>query len=310
MGGNAIEREAKKKSRTPVEIADDTWLETLRSLSFRQWSKVRFVSRQLNGVAQTNVSTLPCAIIDSASTRLMERNNILSNIIVLDSTIPATDAIQWFKDRDIALDIPKDIQLNNAFIGINLEENRCVDITVLGSAQQKKLSLQNQVSHQASKKEVVFFAEFRPSRNENSWASMTHFLNLLYHPVTYVKELSMYPLDTKLKDTLFAGEERYIRCGLFTFQIPTDDGNFRKPLSWLEKNVRAETIDFSNVIEMIDQEEISNFFFDASWKCAKQEVKLGEFEFVRRIFSERFSRGNAIIHGIIYAVHYQILNSV
>ncbi|KAI1712625.1 hypothetical protein Ddc_12308 [Ditylenchus destructor] len=217
LSGGAIEREAKKKSRTPVEIADDTWLETLRSLSFRQWSKVRIVSRQLNGVAQRNVSTLPCAIIDSATTRLvggvtadgepvlwskgdskgecrarsarpcpwnMERNNILSNIIVLDSTIPATDAIQWFKDRGIALDIPKDIQPNNAFIGINLEENRCVDITVLGSAQQKKLSLQDQ----GFQKEVVFYAEFRPKQNENSWASMAHFLKLLYHPVTYVKK--------------------------------------------------------------------------------------------------------------------------
>ncbi|KAI1691614.1 hypothetical protein Ddc_24120 [Ditylenchus destructor] len=102
----------------------------------------------------------------------------------------------------------------------------------------------------------------------------------------------MYSLDTKLKDTLFAGEERYIRCGLFTFQIPEDnsDDNFRESLSWLEKNVRAETIDFSNDNKKINLEKISNFFFDASWKCAKREVKLGELYYVE-IFSGCFSRG-------------------
>ncbi|KAI1695216.1 hypothetical protein DdX_19709 [Ditylenchus destructor] len=215
-GGGAFEREAKKKSRTPVEIADDAWLEILRSLSFRQCAKVRLVSRQINGVAQRNISTLPCAIIDSAITRLRERNKVLGNIIVLDSTIRKNDAIQWFKDRGIAMVVPKDIQLDNAIIDINLEEDRCVDITVLGSAPQKKLA-----RSQASRNEVVFYAEFRPKRNENSWATMTHFLQLLYHPVTYIKELSMYSLDKKLKDTLFGGEERYIRCGLFTFQMAT-----------------------------------------------------------------------------------------
>ncbi|KAI1690758.1 hypothetical protein DdX_22320 [Ditylenchus destructor] len=54
-------------SRKKVHIGNDTWLEALKFLSFPQWSKALFVSRQLAGVVQGNISCLPRIIVDSAT---------------------------------------------------------------------------------------------------------------------------------------------------------------------------------------------------------------------------------------------------
>ncbi|KAI1707505.1 UDP-glucoronosyl and UDP-glucosyl transferase domain-containing protein [Ditylenchus destructor] len=56
--------EAKKLSRKQVEIPEDVWLVALKFLTGLQWSKVRFVSHQLNGLVQRNISHLPLVIID------------------------------------------------------------------------------------------------------------------------------------------------------------------------------------------------------------------------------------------------------
>ncbi|KAI1716926.1 hypothetical protein Ddc_10059 [Ditylenchus destructor] len=55
----------KRMLRKKVDIPDDTWLETLKFLTCPQWLQKCFVSRQINGIAQRNISRLPKVIVDS-----------------------------------------------------------------------------------------------------------------------------------------------------------------------------------------------------------------------------------------------------
>ncbi|KAI1704289.1 hypothetical protein Ddc_16217 [Ditylenchus destructor] len=59
--------EAKKLSLEKVDIPEDVWLVALKFLTGRQWSKLRFVSHQLNSLLQRNISQLPLVVIDEVS---------------------------------------------------------------------------------------------------------------------------------------------------------------------------------------------------------------------------------------------------
>ncbi|KAI1703014.1 hypothetical protein DdX_15167 [Ditylenchus destructor] len=181
---------AKKRSRKPVEISDDSWLEALKFLNGRRCSKMRLVSRQLNGVVERNFSRLLLAIIDRVEMILEKREKTEVNMIVADSTIVGKKD-QWFMDRDIGLDLPADIQLNNAIIGVELKKNCCADLCILGPAQKQEPTPCEKTRPCFFRKkfetDIIFSAEFSPHRNKYSWASMAYFLKLLYDPSTYVK---------------------------------------------------------------------------------------------------------------------------
>ncbi|KAI1711275.1 hypothetical protein Ddc_12972 [Ditylenchus destructor] len=51
--------------RKLVIILDDSWLEALKHLTCRQWSKMSLVCRQVNRIVQRNVSRLPRQVIGS-----------------------------------------------------------------------------------------------------------------------------------------------------------------------------------------------------------------------------------------------------
>ncbi|KAI1703818.1 hypothetical protein DdX_14654 [Ditylenchus destructor] len=267
--------ESKKRSPEKVEILEDAWLEALKHLTCPKWSKMRLVSRQLDGLIERNVSRLPMAKIDSVEMNLEQRNKTDNKIIAKDSPISPNQKIQWFKNRGISLYKPADIELNNAIIGFNFhfKEKRSFDLRIQGDREKFNTS-------------VLFKAEFNPHRNKYSWPCMAYFLKLLYDPSTYVEELSMYtsmcPFDSKLKDILFPGEEKhYIRCGSFKLQM-TDSEQLRfivrMSLLWLEQNVQADSIEIPPFLEYDDEEicdAMSNFLLGVSWISASQEVSLG-----------------------------------
>ncbi|KAI1709157.1 hypothetical protein Ddc_13994 [Ditylenchus destructor] len=264
---------AKKRSRKQVEIPERAWIEALKSLSCPKWSKMRLVSRQLNGVVGRNVSCLPLAIIDSVVMKKeFSRKNTESTIIASDTTISPDEKINWFKDRGVTLHLPANIELNNAIIGFDLKDSS-FNLVIQGDREQFNAS-------------VLFKAEFSPHRNPYSWPSMAYFLKLIYDQSTFVKELSMYAFDKKLKDILFSGEEeRYIRCG--TFNLDMFGGRLRKSLSWLEQNVQADMIKNSHFICNYDSEDcdiVSNFILGASWISASQVVNLGSVQNLEGFF--------------------------
>ncbi|KAI1695734.1 hypothetical protein Ddc_21021 [Ditylenchus destructor] len=59
---------AEKRSRKKVEIANDTWLVALKFLTgWENWTSMRFVSFQVNGVIESNASRLPLIVIENAT---------------------------------------------------------------------------------------------------------------------------------------------------------------------------------------------------------------------------------------------------
>ncbi|KAI1704928.1 hypothetical protein Ddc_15947 [Ditylenchus destructor] len=222
------------------------------------------------------------------------QNETGDKIIASDSSILPDIQNQWFKDRGITIDMPGDMQLNNVIIGEDLKDFYCVDLCVLGPAQEEKLTEDEKTwpwfSGQQFKAEVLFYAEFSPHRNKYSWASMAFFLKLLYDQSTYVKKLSMFGLGKKLKEILFANEEEsYIRCREFILGMTR--GAFVKDIcesvSWLEKNVQADNIQLPNHIRYNDNQicdVMSKYLLGSSWISARQVIKLGEIYKAERFF--------------------------
>ncbi|KAI1694925.1 hypothetical protein DdX_19854 [Ditylenchus destructor] len=277
----ASESEVKKRSREKVEVLEDVWLEALRYLTCLKWSKMRLVSLQLKELIQKNVSRLPLVIISSVEMRLTQwnfqkqREKTESKIIASDSLILSDQKIKWFKDRGITLYLPADIELDNANYGLHFMEKRSFDLRVQGDSEKFNAS-------------VLFNAEFSPSRNPYSWLSLAYFLKLIYDQSTFVKELSMYAIDKKLKDILFSAEkERYIRCRSLKLQVTGCD-KLCESVSWLEQNVQADRIEMPVIF--IDYREseicdaISNFVLGASWVSASQEVNLGHVNALKDFF--------------------------
>ncbi|KAI1702193.1 hypothetical protein DdX_15607 [Ditylenchus destructor] len=60
---NSSSDEIQRIVREKVHIPDDTWLQALKFLSCTEWSQKRFACRQINGIAQRNISRLPKMMI-------------------------------------------------------------------------------------------------------------------------------------------------------------------------------------------------------------------------------------------------------
>ncbi|KAI1697614.1 hypothetical protein Ddc_19606 [Ditylenchus destructor] len=109
-------------------------------------------------------------------------------------------------------------------------------------------------------------------------------LQKLFHPASYVKNVTMRTVDQKLIDTSFNGEERYIRCQSFKLlprsNISTAPQKIEKSLKWLERNVRCDSISLPqwifNRVQNSDKIRamLTNFIFGTSQKCNAQELVL------------------------------------
>ncbi|KAI1692933.1 hypothetical protein Ddc_23247 [Ditylenchus destructor] len=177
-----------------VIILDDTWLEALKHLTCLQWSKMRLVCHQVNGIVQQNISRLPRQVIDR---------------ITLDS---------------------------------------------------RQLS-------------------FHPR-----YTNVAPSLQKLFHPVSYVRNVTMRTVNQELIDANFNGEERYIHCQTFELLPRTNESStpqkIEKSLKWLEQNVRSDLISlpewiFNRIHENVEiRAMLTNFIFDTSQKCKVHELVL------------------------------------
>ncbi|KAI1694416.1 hypothetical protein DdX_20125 [Ditylenchus destructor] len=100
-------------------------------------------------------------------------------------------------------------------------------------------------SGRKSKKPVLYFAQFNPVSNRNSWSYLAQFLNLIYHPTSYIKEVTMFGVNQNYVDSLKCNESiddkpRYIHCKFFSLE--GIGYGAADPLKWLVQNVRANTI--------------------------------------------------------------------
>ncbi|KAI1705618.1 hypothetical protein Ddc_15684 [Ditylenchus destructor] len=69
--------------RKKVYISGDTWLEALKFMTCPQWMQKRYVSFQINGIAERNISRLPKMILDSAYMYQIETDEEVSRLVFL-----------------------------------------------------------------------------------------------------------------------------------------------------------------------------------------------------------------------------------
>ncbi|KAI1695733.1 hypothetical protein Ddc_21020 [Ditylenchus destructor] len=68
LGSRKAVSGAEKRSRNTVEISNDTWLVALKFLTgWENWTSMRFVSFQINGVIESNASRLPLVVFEDAT---------------------------------------------------------------------------------------------------------------------------------------------------------------------------------------------------------------------------------------------------
>ncbi|KAI1695212.1 hypothetical protein Ddc_21423 [Ditylenchus destructor] len=255
-------------TRETVHILSDTWLETLKFLKFPQWSQTLFVSRQIAGVVQRNISRLPCFVIDSAT--INEVMSVAPFVSFGDKT-PENLKKEFFTDLGISLDAPANVQHKDAVIGLTTKN-------LSSSIHSVEVCLRDTVHDMNPYKTPCIFSGQFSTHKEYSWAALKYFLKVLYYPASYVKEIEMFVLNQKMVDTVLDDEERFISCGSFTLKRALLDADgLYKSLIWLERNVRANTIHFPEHIDYKNEniyEPIARFLLDASWKCARQEVNI------------------------------------
>ncbi|KAI1694417.1 hypothetical protein DdX_20126 [Ditylenchus destructor] len=124
---NSKSNQNQRLLRENVNISDDTWLETLKFMTCPQWSQKCFVSRQINRVAQRDISRLPKMVLDNATMYYIQDNppkelkKVLSNstIIAFDTFMQEEQSTHWLESRGFSLDAPVDILPENALIGVN-----------------------------------------------------------------------------------------------------------------------------------------------------------------------------------------------
>ncbi|KAI1695006.1 hypothetical protein DdX_19813 [Ditylenchus destructor] len=214
-----------------VEISDDCWLDVLKFLICAQWSEKRYVSRQINGIADRNISRLPRATIERAilgensSMPNQLRNLSLNALVAFGAVIPKSEIEQWFVNHGVSLEakiqfrpLPDDLYQQSydyyqhrAVLMEFLSEGPIfggydadfVDICVLGPARQSA-QVQPWWFHQLFRKQyesVLYYAQLYPYANY-SWAAMEQFLTFLIHPLSYIKVVEMYTVNQKLVDVV------------------------------------------------------------------------------------------------------------
>ncbi|KAI1706322.1 hypothetical protein Ddc_15366 [Ditylenchus destructor] len=313
-----------------VEIPEDCMLDVLKCLTCPEWSKMRYVSRQINGIVQRNYMRLSLVIIENAfmnqkvnrtandedyhncaqlSKQTHFQVKLQNSIIAYETVIPQSEAVHWFETRGVALEAPEDVPVERALVGIDFALGSSVDyqkwniiqLFILGPVQRNGDMRKSWFKHLRLKEKmydsVVFYAQFHPP-NQFSRASLEQFLTFLFHPSTYVKVIRMLAVDQKIVDvvkhkmsTCFStcGSHQnsnnnngfYIHCGTFwqpVFKEGMSIYDLRKFLKWLEWNVRANSIcispSFMGVDIPVRCNLLTDFVFEVSPKCAKQEIRL------------------------------------
>ncbi|KAI1716925.1 hypothetical protein Ddc_10058 [Ditylenchus destructor] len=308
----------KRMLRKKVDIPDDTWLETLKFLTCRRWMQKCFVSRQINGIAQRNISRLPKVIVDSVEmyyidyvddtwSRKLEKDKSLLNahtVVAFDTVMQEKQSTQWFKNHGFTLDAPSDIPAENAIIGARKVKdygkgngwNSTVNVRITGPAQEKIVLSAEEMRfpwfhNWHKRKPVLFYAQFNPFRNQYSWNYLAQFLNFIFHPSSYLKEVKMYAVEQKFIESLqfnigsFDNEPRYIRCESFSLEAiwpgNTNIAEFSNVLKWMTRNVRAETIRIPKINCKGAFGLLTNFLLDPpeAKQCASKEilVSIGSF---------------------------------
>ncbi|KAI1697306.1 hypothetical protein Ddc_19797 [Ditylenchus destructor] len=298
--------------RKKVDISGDTWLDALKFLTFPQWSQKRFVSRQINGIAERNISSLPMMVIDSAAMYYIYDGKLIPEfeklplnkytIVAFDTVMQEEQSTQWLKNRGFTLDAPADISAENALIaarklqdyGAGSEWNNNVNICIQGSVKEeielsekeRRLPWFCNPGVYRFIKPVLFYAQFNPFRNNYSWNYLAQFLNLIYHPTSYVKEVSIFAVNQDFIDLLQCNidsvdnQPRYIRCESFWLEeewhYAVPNINLPNSLKWLARNVRAETIRIRRENYNDTFVLLANFLLEASGakKCASKEMKV------------------------------------
>ncbi|KAI1691906.1 hypothetical protein DdX_21571 [Ditylenchus destructor] len=67
-------KSSRDQNRGNVNISDDTWLEALKFLTCPQWLQKRFVCRQINGIAERNITRLPKMVLDYVGMDYVDEN--------------------------------------------------------------------------------------------------------------------------------------------------------------------------------------------------------------------------------------------
>ncbi|KAI1701705.1 hypothetical protein Ddc_17496 [Ditylenchus destructor] len=343
LGARAT-KESANLQRTKVKLSNDCWLDVLKFLSCTQWSEKRYVSRQINGIAERNISRLPRAIIEKAilgmnSSTLIDRqidailmrtisrlaleiidratmhlSDVHDAIFAFDDIIPERQIERWFLNRGITLESRVQYQPRSTPWGIMVEKalfgnyTDCTDMCILGPAQEKVQVQKSWLEYLFLKEEalesLVFHAEFHPAK-KFSWASLEQFLTFLFTPLSYVKVVEMYAVNQKFVDavkekfvdnffihgnamhTLTSNDNKppYIHCEkfslLYTFIHGMNVDGLCNTLTWLERNVRAESIRMPFVSMYTHSQDkdavcrlLTDFVFGALRICAKRELRL------------------------------------
>ncbi|KAI1706624.1 hypothetical protein Ddc_15205 [Ditylenchus destructor] len=235
---------------------------------------------------------------------LRELSDVDDAIVAFGEIIPKSEIAQWFVNRGITLE--ERVQFRPLFTRIRsggfLTEyySDFAHICILGQAQQvKKLWFDQLFGKQYES--VLFYAQFIPYR-EYSWPAMEQFLTFLFHPISYIKKVEMYTVNQIFVDAVkekFAGKfcipanmilplksninkPPYIHCETFSllFKSGIDVDGLCNALTWLERNVRAESIRIPYTVYTDSQSRtavfrlLNNFVFGALRICAKRELRI------------------------------------
>ncbi|KAI1713843.1 hypothetical protein DdX_08725 [Ditylenchus destructor] len=298
--------------RKEVNFPDDTWLETLKFLACPQWSKMCFVCRKMNGVAQRNISRLPRVFVDSASmyytdyyARPKEWKKVpvtrYTVVVAFDEVMQGKQSTEWFKNRGFTLDVPEHIPPENALIGgrkwkgygrgnewrgnVNVCIHRSAQETIpLSNTELRFPWLYNLASKIDQFKSVVYYAQFNPILNQYSWDYLAQFFKFMYHPSSYIKEARLFAIHQNFVDHLkctadsFYKEPRHIRCESFVLEgkIGTNITDASDSLKWLAQNVHAETIYIHDTSSCDVFHLLANFLLEASGakQCASTKMEI------------------------------------
>ncbi|KAI1701038.1 hypothetical protein DdX_16342 [Ditylenchus destructor] len=311
---NSPTEQNERLMRKKVNISDDTYLEAIKFLTCPEWSQNRFVSRQIDGIAQRNISRLPKMVLDCAAMYYINRDSALPvnkldkyAIVSFDAVLRKRQSTQYFKNRGFTLSAPgipaKTVLLNAQAVFDNWtrSDDSNVNVCIHGTVKdeiplsfEEKLCPWFQKLNEAYKaafskamefrKPVLYYAQFNPALNECSWDYLAQFLKLVYHPISYAKDVKMFAVNQNFIDALECNivdnERRYIHCEAFSLLIyHIDPGYNDLPMSlkWLPQNVHAEKIHLPWILDTSESFGlITNFLFDpfGAKQCASEMVTI------------------------------------
>ncbi|KAI1691835.1 hypothetical protein Ddc_24019 [Ditylenchus destructor] len=270
--------------RKQVYISDDTWLETLKFLTLPQWSQKAFVCRQISGIVERNISRLPKLVLDDATMYFTEYHSGIQK--------------QRLMDPDFTFDAPADVTAENVLIGAGkwtcvyksfhqrtiempAEFPANLNFSIRALEEIPRFKIQKIFSTTSP---ILYREQFNPVSNriQHSWAHLAQFLELVYHPTSYFREVEMFAVNQKFIDSLKCNVDsvdnkpRYIRCAFFTLKTgdDTNTADLSDSLEWLVRNVRAKNVWICDIDDTAVFPVLANFLFGASGanQCASKEI--------------------------------------